>query len=50
MTLTGNTGTNALGTQMFVKTATLAGTTSLTLAPRSDRVLQLGGAGSSLIR
>lgn len=50
LNLTGNTGTNALGTQMFVKSANLQGTTVLTLAPKADRVLQLGGAGSSLLR
>jgi hypothetical protein len=50
LSLTGNTGANALGTQMFVQTAALTGNSSLTLAPRSDRVLQLGGAGSALIR
>jgi hypothetical protein len=33
---------------MFVSTATLTG--DLTLSPRSDRVLQLGGASSGLIR
>jgi len=50
LNLTGNTGTNAIGTQMFVKTANLNGSTSLTLAPKADRVLQLGGAGSALLR
>lgn len=48
--LTGNTGTAGLGAQMFVKKAGLTGDSSLTLAPRSDRVMELGGAGSGLIR
>jgi hypothetical protein len=50
LSLTGNTGTSALGSQMFVKTAALTGDSSLTLAPRSDRAMQLGGASSALIR
>jgi hypothetical protein len=50
LSLTGNTGVNSLGTQMFVKTAALTGNTTLTLAPRADRVVQLGAAGSALIR
>jgi Flp pilus assembly protein TadG len=50
LALTGNTSAAGLGTQMFVRTASLTGNSSLTLAPRSDRVLQLGGAGSGLIR
>ncbi len=48
--LTGNTGSTGLGSQMFVRTAALTGNSSLTLTPRSDRMLELGGAGSALIR
>ena len=47
-TLSGTTSASGLGVQMFVATASLSG--DLTLAPREDRVLQLGGASSSLIR
>jgi Flp pilus assembly protein TadG len=50
LSLTGNTSSTGLGAQMFVRTASLTGDSSLTLAPRSDRVLQLGSAGSALIR
>jgi hypothetical protein len=50
LALTGNTSSTGLGAQMFVKTASLTGNSSLTLAPKADRVLQLGGAGSALIR
>jgi hypothetical protein len=50
LSLTGNTGTSGLGAQMFVRTASLTGDSSLTLSPRTDRVMLLGGAGSALIR
>lgn len=47
-TLSGSSGASGLGAQIFVKTATMSG--DLTLSPRIDRVLQLGGADSSLLR
>ena len=50
LSLTGDTGSAGLGTQMFVKTAALTGNSSLTVTPRSDRMIQLGGAGAALIR
>jgi hypothetical protein len=50
LSLTGNTTGTGLGTQMFVKSASLTGTASLTLAPREDRSMKLGGSSSALIR
>jgi hypothetical protein len=50
MTLTGNTGTQALESQIFINNVALVGNTDLTLAPHDDRMLALGGAGSVLIR
>jgi Flp pilus assembly protein TadG len=50
LALTGNTGSAGLGSQMFVQTASLTGNSELTLAPKTDRVMQLGSAGSALIR
>ena len=47
-TLSGNSSTTGLGVQMFVATATMSG--DLLLAPDEDRMMLLGGAGSSLIR
>ena len=48
--LTGNTGTNSLGSQMFVNTASLTGNSTLSLSPHDDRIMALGGASSALIR
>jgi len=50
LALTGNTGSNALGSQMFVNTASLTGNSTLKMIPNDDRILQLGGSSSSLIR
>jgi hypothetical protein len=50
LNLTGNSGSNALGSQMFVNTASLTGDSTLRMSPRDDRILQLGGASSALIR
>jgi hypothetical protein len=47
-TLSGNSATTGLGVQMFLATASMSG--DLTLAPHDDRMMLLGGAGSSLIR
>ena len=47
-TLSGSSGAAGIGAQIFVKTATMSG--DLTLSPRIDRVLKLGGASSALIR
>jgi hypothetical protein len=47
-TISGTSNANGLGVQMFVGTAALSG--DLVLKPSTDRVLQLGGAGSALIR
>jgi hypothetical protein len=48
--LTGNTGTNALGSQMFVNKATLTGNSTLNLSPNETRMMKLGGASAALIR
>jgi hypothetical protein len=50
LALTGDSGSNALGSQMFVNTASLTGNSTLNMAPHDDRILQLGGASASLIR
>ena len=47
-TISGSSGAAGIGAQIFVKTATMSG--DLTLSPRIDRVLKLGGASSSLLR
>ena len=47
-TISGSSSASGLGVQFFVGTASMSG--DLTLAPNEDRVLQLGGAGSALIR
>jgi hypothetical protein len=48
--LSGNTGSNALGSQMFVNDAVLVGNSQLTLSPHDDRLQALGGANARLIR
>jgi Flp pilus assembly protein TadG len=50
LSLGGTTGTGALASQMFVGTLALSGNGVLTLAPKADRAIRLGGAGSALIR
>ncbi len=50
LALTGNSGSSALGSQMFVNTASLTGNSTLNMSPHDDRILQLGGASASLIR
>jgi hypothetical protein len=50
LSLTGNSGVGALASQMFVRTAALTGNSSLTLSPRDDRMMQLGGNSAALIR
>lgn len=47
-TISGSSGAAGIGAQIFVKTANMSG--DLTLSPRIDRVLKLGGASSSLLR
>jgi hypothetical protein len=50
LSLGGTTGTGALASQMFVGTLELSGNGTLTLAPKKDRAIELGGTGSALIR
>ncbi|MEY2465005.1 MAG: hypothetical protein QOH64_3143, partial [Acidimicrobiaceae bacterium] len=50
LTLSGTAGTTALQSQMWIRKVALSGSSNLTLSPRADQVLPLGGAGSSLIR
>jgi hypothetical protein len=50
LNLTGNSGSNALGSQIFVNTASLTGNSTLKMAPHDDRILQLGGASAALTR
>jgi hypothetical protein len=48
--LTGSTGGQALGSQIFAKTGKLTGGAQLLLAPREDRILQVGKGRALLIR
>jgi hypothetical protein len=50
LNLTGNSGDSALGSQMFVDTASLTGNSTLALSPHDDRIMALGGASAALIR
>jgi Flp pilus assembly protein TadG len=50
LSLGGTTGTGALASQMYVATLDLGGNGVLTLAPREDRSVKLGGTSSGLIR
>ncbi|MEY2435308.1 MAG: hypothetical protein QOF97_144 [Acidimicrobiaceae bacterium] len=50
LTLSGTAGTTALQSQMWIRKVALSGSSNLTLSPRADQILALGGAGSSLIR
>jgi hypothetical protein len=50
LTLSGTAGTTALQSQLWVHKVALSGSSSLTLSPRADQILALGGAGSVLIR
>lgn len=48
--LTGSTGGQALGSQIFAKRAKLTGGAQLLLAPREDRILEVGKGRAVLIR
>lgn len=48
--LTGSTGGQALGSQIFAKRGKLTGGAQLLLAPREDRILQVGKGRALLIR
>lgn len=48
--MVGNTGATALGAQIFARSLDMAGNTSMTLAPRSDRILTIGRGQALLIR
>jgi hypothetical protein len=50
LTLSGSAATDALQSQMWIRKVALSGSSNLTLSPRADQILALGGAGSSLIR
>lgn len=50
LTLTGNTADHAIQAQMWVNNLALVGNTDLTLAPRQDSMMVLGGGGGALIR
>lgn len=48
--LAGSTGSQAIGAQIFARTAKLAGGAQLTLAPKVDRILPVGNGRPVLIR
>lgn len=48
--LAGSSGGQALGAQIFARTASLAGTAQLTLAPKADRSLPVGNGRPVLVR
>lgn len=50
MELTGSTGGQALGSQIFARRAVLSGNATLNLAPREDRILEVGKGRAVLIR
>lgn len=50
MELTGSTGGQALGSQIFAKRGKLTGGAQLLLAPREDRILEVGKGRAVLIR
>lgn len=50
MELTGSTGGQALGSQIFARRGKLTGGAQLLLAPREDRILQVGKGRAVLIR